>query len=105
MIFFIVRCLLTMIHHYIIYSQWPKWCKILARICGTFIPGSWDIRLTACTVVNVPAKKDIWTTSYMHSIHTDCRGRLANAWGLGGLFRHHSKLVYALISNVCRKSV
>jgi len=26
-----------------------------------------------------------------------CNGKLVNAWGLGGLFNAHSKLVYALL--------
>ena len=39
------------------------------------------------------------------NFYYDCKGKLAKAWGLGGLLRDHSKLVYALISNVCRKSV
>jgi len=33
------------------------------------------------------------------------RGKLAKAWGLGGLFKHHSKLLYDLLSKVCSKSV
>ena len=28
----------------------------------------------------------------------DCKGRLAKAWGLGGPFKHHSKLVYPLLN-------
>jgi len=31
-----------------------------------------------------------------------CIGKLANAWGLGGLLRHHSKLKKALFSKSCK---
>ena len=31
-----------------------------------------------------------------------CNGRLANAWGLGGLHSAHSKLVYALDNKCCK---
>ena len=34
-----------------------------------------------------------------------CKGKLTNAWGLGGLSKHHSKLLYILFSSICNKSV
>ena len=34
-----------------------------------------------------------------------CNGKLTKAWGLGGLFKHHSKLLYDLFKRVCNKSL
>ena len=34
-----------------------------------------------------------------------CNGKLTKAWGLGGLFKHHSKEVWALFKSVCNKSL
>jgi len=31
-----------------------------------------------------------------------CKGKLAKPWGLGGLFKHHSRLVYNFVPKVCK---
>ncbi len=35
----------------------------------------------------------------------DCKGRLTNAWGLGGLIKHHSKELLFLLNKIWNKSL
>lgn len=40
----------------------------------------------------------------MSKRNADCKGKLTNAWGLGGLFSPHSKELYDLDKCVCKRS-
>jgi hypothetical protein len=35
----------------------------------------------------------------------DCKGRLAKAWGLGGLVKHHSNELLFLVNNIWNVSL
>ena len=38
-------------------------------------------------------------TKYKNKL--DVKGKVVNACGLGGLFKHHSKLLYNLLNTIC----
>ena len=38
-------------------------------------------------------------------LYYDCNGKLAKAWGLGGLFKHHSNEVLFLVNNTWNVSL